>query len=154
MNGHGTPSEDLLTRILREFDEHCEQLEPMAEEYKRVMAARAALVAGLEGPPEPPAAPAPPKRSRPAATRQPLPVVARNGSARRRRPEDTELEAIFQHVERTPGVTPTQLAHTLGYSPAERSRLVIRPLSRLHRLGRIQRDGEGFRVAERAPARS
>ncbi|MFA4927857.1 MAG: hypothetical protein WC558_05035 [Patulibacter sp.] len=131
--GGNSESEDLLARILREFDEHCEQLEPMAEEYKHVMSARAALVAGLESRPEP------------------KPAVPRAKAPKRRRPDDGELlEAVFEQVRRYPGVTPAQLAQVLGYSSGERARLVIRPLSRLHRLGRIERDGEGFRVADDA----
>jgi hypothetical protein len=127
--GHAE-GEDLLARILREFDEHCEQLEPMAEEYKHVMSARAALVAELEARPEP------------------KPAAPRPRASKRRRPDDGELlEAVFEQVRRYPGVTPAQLAQVLGYSSGERARLVIRPLSRLHRLGRIERDGEGFRVA-------
>lgn len=131
--GGSVESEDLLARILREFDEHCDQLEPMAEEYKSVMAARAALAAGL------------------AARPDPQPPVARARASKRRRPDDGELlEVVYEQVRRYPGVTPAQLAQVLGYSSGERARLVIRPLSRLHRLGRIERDGEGFRVAEGA----
>jgi hypothetical protein len=126
-----TESEDLLARILREFDEHCSQLEPKADEYQRVMAARDAVIAGITRKPDPKPRAAP--RTRPA---------------RRRRLDDGELlEAVFEQVRRYPGVTPAQLAQVLGYSSGERARLVIRPLSRLHRLGRIDRDGEGFRVA-------
>ncbi|MBF6620071.1 MAG: hypothetical protein ITG02_07555 [Patulibacter sp.] len=132
--GGSAKSEDLLERILREFDEHCGQLEPMADEYKRVMAAREALAAGMASQVNP--EPRPPRRVRPS---------------RRRRPDDGELlEAVYEQVRRYPGVTPAQLAQVLGYSSGERARLVIRPLSRLHRLGRIERDGEGFRVAEGA----
>lgn len=124
--------EDLLARILREFDEHCSRLEPQADEYQRVMAARDALIAGLAQKTE--------SRSRPA----PKPRPAR----RRQRLDDDELlEVVYEQVRRYPGATPVQVAQVLGYSASERSRLVIRPLSRLHRLGRIDRDGEGFRVA-------
>ncbi len=125
-------SEDLLARILREFDEHCSQLEPQADEYQQVMAARDALVAGLarKADPQPRAA------ARPRPTR------------RRRRLDDGELlEAVFEQVRRYPGITPTQVAQVMGYASGGRARIVIRPLSRLHRLGRIDRDGEGFRVA-------
>ncbi len=134
-DGHeAVASEDLLARILREFDEHCSRLEPKADEYQRVMAARDALIAGITRKPEPQPRPAP--RPRPA---------------RRRRLDDGELlEAVYEQVRRYPGVTPAQLAQVLGYTSGERARLVIRPLSRLHRLGRIDRDGEGFRVANEA----
>lgn len=129
MNGGGD-GEDLLARILREFDEHCGQLEPMADEYVRVIAARDALVAGLTPRPEP------------------VSVAPRPKPPKRRRLEDGELlESVFEQVRRYPGVTPGQLAQALGYTAGERARLVIRPLSRLHRLGRIERDGEGFRVS-------
>lgn len=136
-NGHAAiASEDLLARILREFDEHCSRLEPKADEYQRVMAARDALIAGINRKPEPPPRPAP--RPRPRATR-------------RRRLDDGELlEAVYEQVRRYPGVTPAQLAQVLGYTSGERARQVIRPLSRLHRLGRIDRDGEGFRIANEA----
>lgn len=134
-NGHEVVAgEDLLARILREFDEHCSRLEPKADEYRRVMAAREALIAGIARKPEP----------QPRAT-------PRSRPTRRRRLDDGELlEAVFEQVRRYPGVTPAQLAQVLGYSSGERARLVIRPLSRLHRLGRIDRDGEGFRVANEA----
>lgn len=126
-----TDSEDLLTRILREFDEHCSRLEPQADEYQQVMAARDALIAGLAGKAE--------RARRPRA---------RKSSARRRRLDDGELlELVFEQVRRYPGITPAQVGQVLGYSTRERARLVVRPLSRLHRLGRIDRDGEGFRVA-------
>jgi hypothetical protein len=132
-NGHGGgEDEDLLSRILREFDEHCDQLEPMADEYDRVIAARDALVAGLE------VAPAPePESARP-----------RSKPRKRRRLSDGEmLESVYAHVQRYPGITPNQLAQVMGYASGTRSRMVTRPLSRLHRLGRIEREGDGFRVA-------
>lgn len=134
-NGHAaTESEDLLARILREIEEHCSRLEPKADEYQRVMAARDALIAGIE--------------RKPQAQRRSAP---RPRPARRRRLDGDELlEAVFEQVRRYPGVTPAQVAQVMGYTSGDRARLVIRPLSRLHRLGRIDRDGEGFRVADGA----
>ncbi len=132
-NGHGGGDhEDLLSRILREFDDHCDRLEPKADEYERVVAARDALVAGLAAVP---------------GLEAPL-VRPRATPRKRRRLSDGEmLESVFVHVQRYPGITPLQLAQVMGYASGSRSRTVTRPLSRLHRLGRIEREGDGFRVA-------
>ena len=134
---------DFLDEKRREIDARLKELKPLIEEYERLDAAAAALsgvsLASVSA--------SPPTRRQRAAAKSKRKSVAAGTRGRNGRPKGSKrADEALALVRAQPGITIAEIAERMGI----KQNYLYRVLPSLASEGHVEKDGRGWRPAERA----